>query len=56
MENAGKDWFIAVVTIVLLVTLLELKPAWGGMLLLTVVTIMLARGIRSGAIEPPSSF
>lgn len=52
--GTGTEWLLAIVAIVLLVGLLELKPAWGGLMLVTVTTIMLARGLRGGQISPPS--
>lgn len=50
----GQAWLLAGVAIVMLVTLLEAKPAWGGMMLFTVVLVMVAHGIRSGSIARPS--
>jgi surface polysaccharide O-acyltransferase-like enzyme len=50
----GQEWFLAIVAIVLLIALLEVKPAWGGMMLATVVFIMLARGMRGGDIIAPN--
>jgi hypothetical protein len=48
----GMEWFLALVAIVLLVGLLELKPAWGGLMLIAAVMALLARGIRGGSIAP----
>ena len=54
--NTARAWLLAGVAIVLLVTLLEAKPAWGGMMLLVVVLVMVANGIREGSISRPSNF
>lgn len=54
--TTGQAWLLAAVAIVLLVTLLEAKPVWGGMMLAVVVTLMVARGIRDGSISRPSGY
>lgn len=48
----AQEWFLAIVAIVLLVGLMEAKPAWGGLLVIATVIALLARGISGGDIAP----